>query len=106
MGKLTELNDKTFKDFTGKNKKAAVDFWAPWCAPCLKMGPVFEELSAEMKEIAFAKVNVDENQAIAQEYGITAIPNILVFSGGKKVGEITGLRPKESLRAKLEELKG
>lgn len=103
MSGVTELTDDSFKDFVSSNNRVVVDFWAPWCGPCLKMSPIFEELSGEMDGLAFAKVNVDEAQNVAREYGIRAIPAILVFSGGGKVGEITGFRPKEKLEEKLSE---
>jgi thioredoxin 1 len=106
MVELTELSDENFADFIEGNETVAVDFWAPWCAPCLKMGPIFEELAKEINGIAFAKLNVDDSPQISQQLGVSAIPTIIVFCGGRKVAEITGFRPKESLRAKLEELKG
>jgi len=103
MGNLTELDDTSFKNFIKENNKAVVDFWATWCAPCVKMEPAYEELDKEMKDVAFAKVNVDDAPLLSAGYEIRVIPTLLFFKKGVKVGEITGLRPKEKLREKINE---
>ena len=71
-----------------------VDFWAPWCGPCRMLGPVFEEVSNKYDgKAVFVKVNVDEEEAAAIKYGISSIPNVLVFKGGKKVDGSLGYVP-------------
>ncbi|MEI6510741.1 MAG: thioredoxin [Candidatus Uhrbacteria bacterium] len=79
-----------------------VDFWAPWCGPCKLMAPVMEELAAEMTEVVFAKVNVDDHSDIAQRYNILSIPTFLIFKGGQVVDQFSGSMTKEALRAKIE----
>ncbi len=72
-----------------------VDFWAAWCAPCRALSPILEQLDADHGDkVTVAKLNVDENQAIAMEYGITGIPNVKFFQNGKVVEDIVGLAPK------------
>jgi len=72
-----------------------IDFWAPWCGPCKMLGPIIEELSKDYKDKAIVgKVNVDEAQDIAQEYGIMSIPAVMVFKGGKVVDSSVGVKPK------------
>ena len=96
------LNDAGFDKFIRDNALAAVDFWAPWCGPCTKMGPNFEALAKVYHgKIAFAKVNVDDNQATAQKFGIMSIPSILLFKSGKMVHQMVGFVPKEMLDAEL-----
>lgn len=76
---------------------ALVDFWAPWCGPCQMVGPVLEELEKEMGEkIKVAKVNVDEEGALGQEYQIMSIPAVFVFKNGEIVERLIGAMAKES----------
>ena len=78
-----------------------VDFWAEWCGPCRMVAPILEELAGEHDEIVVAKLNVDENPQTAAQYGITSIPTMNVFSGGKVVKQIIGAKPKAALVADL-----
>ncbi|KKP43751.1 MAG: thioredoxin, thioredoxin 1 [candidate division WS6 bacterium GW2011_GWC1_33_20] len=92
------LTDSTFKEEVLDYKGLAlVDFWAPWCGPCMMLGPVIEELAEEMKDtVKVCKMNVDENMEFPQKYGIMSIPSILLFKDGELVETMIGLQPKES----------
>ncbi|TFH37258.1 MAG: thioredoxin, partial [Dehalococcoidia bacterium] len=80
-----------------------VDFWAQWCAPCLAAAPIVEELSGEYEgKVTFAKVNVEDNSAIAAKYGIAAIPTMLLFKNGEPAQQIVGLKPKKDLKKMLD----
>ncbi len=82
-----------------------VDFWAPWCGPCRSLAPILEELSTEYQgKVKIAKVNVDNNQELAQRFGVMSIPTMIMFKGGKQVGQTVGLLPKPTLVTKLDEL--
>lgn len=84
-----------------------VDFWAQWCAPCLAAAPIIEELAREYEgKIGFAKVNVEDNSAIAAKYGIAAIPTMLVFKNGEPAHQIVGLKPKKDLKKMLDAVLG
>jgi thioredoxin 1 len=97
-----ELKDAGFDKFVKDNQLVAVDFWAPWCGPCRMMAPNFEALAKVYAgKIAFAKVNVDDNQATAQKFGIMSIPTLLFFKGGKMVHQMVGFMPKESLDGEI-----
>lgn len=76
-----------------------VDFWAPWCGPCRMLGPVIEQIAGENDAIKVGKINIDEQQALAQEFGVATIPTVIVFKNGKEAGRSVGLVPKEKLLA-------
>lgn len=103
-----DLTKDNFKKEILESKGAAlVDFWAEWCGPCIAMKPVMEELAKDFESKArVAKVNVDENQELASEYGVMSIPTLVFFKGGKEVDRLTGSQPKDKLVKKLEELIG
>lgn len=79
-----------------------VDFWAPWCGPCRMIAPIVEELATEYEgKVKVGKLNVDENQAIAAQFGVMSIPTLLVFKNGQPVERIVGYMPKKDLQARL-----
>ncbi|MTI84195.1 MAG: thioredoxin [Firmicutes bacterium] len=82
-----------------------VDFWAPWCGPCKMMGPVIEELAQEFEGRAkVGKVNVDDNKALAERFGVMSIPTLIIFKNGQSVGQMVGAAAKNLLSKKLEQL--
>ena len=75
-----------------------VDFWAEWCGPCKVIAPVVEELATDYKgKIKFGKVNVDDNNMVASEYGVRSIPTLLIFKNGSVLNQIVGAVPKEKI---------
>ena len=84
------------------DKLVVMDFWASWCGPCMMLKPIFEELSSELPQVKFCKLDVDEERELAIEYGIESIPTLLFFKNGKVVHKLVGLRGKDELRAEIE----
>jgi thioredoxin len=79
-----------------------VDFWAPWCGPCRMVGPILDKLSKELAgRLRVAKVNVDENPAVAQRYGIQSIPTMMVVKNGQIADRWAGALPEGSLRSRV-----
>lgn len=77
--------------------KVLVDFWAKWCGPCMMLGPIIEEVSEEVDDVKFCKVNCDEARDVALQFGIMTIPNLIVFENGEQVNQSIGYIEKEDV---------
>ena len=98
-----KLSDVTFDDYVKGHGLAVVDCYADWCMPCRMVSPIIEDLSKEMQgKVAFGKLNVDENQAIAMRYRVMSIPTLLIFKDGKLIDTIVGAMPKTALKSRIE----
>ena len=96
---LKTVSEATFeKDVIKSDRPVLVDLWAPWCGPCIAMEPAIKELATQFEgKIDVAKLNVDDNPAIAQNFDVMGIPTLLLFKGGKPVERIIGLTSKDKV---------
>ena len=104
MSKVLEVTDQSFEEeVLGSDLPTEVDFWAPWCSPCMMVSPIYDKLSEEYDgRFKFCKLNVDENQRTAVKYQIMSIPMQMFFVDGEKVDEILGAVPEHTIRTMVD----
>lgn len=107
MADVKNFESATFDaDVLKSDVPVLVDFWAPWCGPCKMIGPIIEEMAGEFgDDVKIGKVNVDNNQDLAGQFGVRGIPTIMIFKGGEVVNSFVGLKPKEDLVSALNDAK-
>ena len=96
---ITKENFRT--EVLESDKPVLVDFWAAWCAPCRMLSPVVDEIAEETGSVKVGKVNVDEQPALAEQFGVASIPTLILFRDGKAVETSVGVRPKAAILAML-----
>lgn len=105
MSVLKVSNENYKEEVLDSEKTVLVDFYADWCGPCKMMAPVVEEISEELQDkVKVCKINVDENQDLAMQYGIMSIPTLVFIKNGKLEKTLVGLRDKQELISVLEQM--
>ena len=97
-----KVNKANFEEIKNSEKVVLLDFYADWCGPCRMVGPVIEEIAEERADIVVGKVNVDEEDELAGQFGVFSIPTLVVMKGGKIVSQESGAKPKVQILAMLE----
>jgi thioredoxin 1 len=100
----TDLTAQTFEQTVLDNGTVLVDFWAEWCGPCKRFGPVYDEVSEQHGDIVFAKVDTEAEQALASAVNITSIPTLMAFRDGILVFRQAGALPKEALQSLVDQV--
>lgn len=95
------LSDGNFKEAIQNNPLVLVDFYADWCHPCQMIAPEIDALASSYQKLLVAKLNVDENQQTAREYGVMSIPTLILFKEGKEVERIIGAVPRSAIEEKI-----
>ena len=102
MSKAVQVTTATFEDLVILSEQPViVDFYADWCGPCKMLSPVLEQLAVDHSEVKIAKVNVDEEPALAERYRVRGIPHVVMFRNGKVAEQVLGYKPKAALEASL-----
>lgn len=102
MAAINITKDNFDQEVLRSDKPVLIDFWAEWCGPCRMVSPIVDEIASENQDIKVGKVNVDEQQALAQQYGVRSIPTLVVFKEGRVHKTAVGARPKASILQMLD----
>ncbi len=90
-----------FEEIVKNNETVLLDFWATWCGPCQMQGPIIDALAEKRQDVVFGKVNVDEEIALAQQFGVMSIPTLIIFKKGEIVQKAVGLQDEASVEQLL-----
>jgi thioredoxin len=101
---MQEFTADNSKEILGSQGRIALDFFGEWCGPCQKMLPIYTKLDKSMDDITFYKVDVDKNRDAAMQFGVRAIPTVVIIENGKEIGRFSGSMTEEAVKEKLQEL--
>ena len=102
MSSIAVTNQNFEAEVLNATLPVLADFWAPWCGPCRMLGPVSEEIANERTDLKVVKINVDEEEELANRFGIMSIPTLILFRDGKPVRQSMGVQPKASILGMLD----
>lgn len=98
-----ELDSEKLDEITKSDETWIIDFWAEWCGPCKKLAPIYEEVSEEIEEANFGKVDMEEHQQLGGKMGVRALPTLLILKGGDEVARRSGATSKSELKNWIKE---
>lgn len=100
---IVTITSENYSEITGSDKTVLLDFWASWCGPCQMISPIVEEVAQEREDITVGKINVDEQMELAQEFGISSIPTLVVIKNSEVINKSVGLISKDEILSLLDE---
>lgn len=100
---IVTITSENYSEVTGSDKTVLLDFWASWCGPCQMISPIVEEVAQEREDITVGKINVDEQMGLAQEFGISSIPTLVVIKNSEVINKSVGLISKDEILSLLDE---
>lgn len=100
---IVTITSENYSEVTGSDKTVLLDFWASWCGPCQMISPIVEEIAQEREDITVGKINVDEQMELAQEFGISSIPTLVVIKNSEVINKSVGLISKDEILSLLDE---
>ena len=100
---VLKINKDNFEQIKNSDKPVLLDFFAEWCGPCRMVSPFIEEIAEENPQIVVGKINVDEEQELAEKFGVFSIPTLIVMKNGEVVNQASGARPKAQILAMIDE---
>ncbi|AOV94820.1 hypothetical protein AQV86_02745 [Nanohaloarchaea archaeon SG9] len=101
----TSIDAEKMEEIQNSEETWIIDFWAEWCGPCKKIAPVYEELSGEIEDVNFGKVDMEENQQLGTQLGVRALPTLVIMKGDEEIARQTGAMSKEKLQSWINENK-
>lgn len=101
----TDIDAEKMEEIQNSEETWIIDFWAEWCGPCKKLAPIYEELSEEIDDVNFGKVDMEESQQLGTQLGVRALPTLVIMKGDNEVARTTGAMPKKKLESWIQENK-
>ncbi|QGA80263.1 thioredoxin [Candidatus Nanohalobium constans] len=99
----TEIDSEKMEEVQNSEEYWVIDFWAEWCGPCKKLAPVYEEVSEEIEEVNFGKVDMEEHDDLGTQLGVRALPTLLIMKNGEEIARKSGAMPKQKLESWIQE---
>lgn len=99
----TDIDSDKLENIQNSDETWVIDFWADWCQPCKKLAPIYEEVSGEVDDVNFGKINMEEHQQLGTSMGVRALPTMVIMKGDEEVARTSGVKKKDELKKWVQE---